>query len=157
MRSASSLLVASLILPLLGGCMFQSVTATEKLRDSVLGLNDEIRWNRMDLARDRVVAPYQAEFAIRLRHWHRDLQIADSEIVGVEVGEDRSEATSVVSFRWYSNRTMTISETTLRQYWRRGVDGYFLWEMEVTDGDPSLLAALPQMEEDPADGPVASN
>lgn len=155
MALSKHLLVASLILPLLGGCMFKQLQAAEKLRDSVLGLNEEMRWNRMDLARERVVPLYQVEFAQRVRNWHRDIQIANTEILRVEVGESREDATSLVDFEWYNRRTMTMSQTSIRQFWRRGPSGYYLWEMEIVGGDPSLLAELPHHEEVPAATPAA--
>ncbi len=123
------------------GCVFNNVSAEEKLRDSVVGLNDEVRWNRLDLATMRVAAPFRLQFRATHHAWHRDFQIADSEIVQVRVAdEDRDEATSFVTVSWYDMRSMILRNTTLKQEWRRTVNGYVLVSEEVTDGDERLLA-----------------
>lgn len=122
------------------GCVFNNVSAEEKLRDSVVGLNDEVRWNRLDLATMRVAAPFRLQFRATHHGWHRDLQIADSEIVQVRVAdEDRDEATSFVTVSWYDMRSMILRSTTLKQEWRRTINGYVLVSEEVTDGDERLL------------------
>ncbi len=135
------------------GCVFNNVSAEEKLRDSVVGLNDEVRWNRLDLATLRVAAPFRLQFRATHHAWHRDLQIADSEIVQVRVAdEDRDEATSFVTVSWYDTRSMILHSTTLRQEWRRTVNGYVLVSEEVTDGDERLLAIPASLRPDDGSG-----
>lgn len=132
---------SSLLLVLLAGCVFNNISAEERLRDSVVGYNDEVRWNRIDLAAQRVAPPYRDQFRLTHADWHEAFEIADSEIVHVQVNdEDRSQATSFVKVRWYDQRTMLLTETTLRQEWARNVNGYQLTEEEVTDGNERLLA-----------------
>ena len=121
------------------GCVFNNMSAEETLRDSVVGLNDECRWNRFDLAQQRVEAQYRGQFRMTHHSWHRDFQIADSEIMGVEVGEGRERATSLVHVSWYDHDTMILHDTTLKQTWKRGVNGYFLVSEEVADGNDRLL------------------
>ncbi|MEM6961970.1 MAG: hypothetical protein AAF355_09740 [Myxococcota bacterium] len=123
------------------GCLLQNVSYSEKLRDNVHELNDELRWGRMDLAVTRVAPPYRVAFADMHRPWGRTIQIADLEIQSLDFGEDRSEAASIVTFRWYSETTMTLRETTIRQKWERSISGYAITEVEVIEGDPSLLSS----------------
>ena len=54
-------------------------------------------------------------------------------------GEDRERATSFVTFRWYDMRTMLLAETTVKQEWRRTINGYWLISESVTDGNARLL------------------
>ena len=133
------------------GCVFNNVSATERLRDSVVGLNDEARWNRFDLATQRVAPGFAARYRATHRRWHRDFQIADSEIVNVEIADGRAKATSFVTVRWYDHRTMLLAETTLKQQWRRAANGYVLIDEEVVEGNDRLLET-PQLE--PADETV---
>ncbi|MEZ4247497.1 MAG: hypothetical protein R3B99_04570 [Polyangiales bacterium] len=124
----------------LSGCVFNNVSAEEKLRDSVVGLNEEVRWNRLDLATARVDPEFRGQFRRTHADWHRGFEIADHEIVDVAVaGEDRERATSFVTFRWYDMRTMLVEETTLKQEWRRTINGYWLVSESVTDGNDRLL------------------
>ena len=124
---------------LMAGCIFNNISSEERLRDSVVGLNDETRWNRIDLATQRVLPAYRAEFRVRHHDWHRAMQIADSEIIHVVIPENREEAISIVTVRWYDQRTMLLSETTIRQRWERIQGTYVMADEEVTDGNPSLL------------------
>lgn len=147
------------VLLVLGGCVFNSVSAEERLRDSVVGLNDETRWNRLDLAAQRVAPAFIGRFRATHHSWHRELQIADSEIVNVEIGEGREEATSFVTVRWYDQRTMLLSETTLKQKWRRALNGFVMIDEDVADGNPRLLelpeAFRTEPEDEPEDEPEA--
>lgn len=138
--SCLRVLPALLLLAAFGpGCVMTNVTAEELLRDAVVGLNDEVRWNRIDLAAQRVTPIYMRRFRASHQDWHRELQIADAEVVHVEMGEDRGRAKARVTFRWYDMRTMLISETTLEQRWRRTVRGFVLDSEEVTEGNARLM------------------
>ena len=128
---------------LLSGCIFGNMSSEERLRDSVIELNDQARWARIDLALAQVAPGLQNEYRATHRGWGHAIRVADTEILGVQVGEDHSEATSTVTVRWYSTDTMTLAETTLHQKWQRAIGGYRLVEETVADGDPRLLAEVP--------------
>lgn len=152
------------LVPLLfSACMFTGVSAEERLRDAVVGINDEMRWNRIDLAAQRVAPPYRGHYRLSHHSWHRDFQIADTEIIHVEVGEERATATSMVTVRWYDQRTMLLAETTLRQKWTKVVGGYVLINEEVASGNERLLAIPEELldiegstEAEPANDEVAT-
>lgn len=143
-----------LALALFSGCVFNNVSAEEKLRDSVVGLNEEIRWNRLDLATARVAPEFRGEFRRTHADWHRGFELADHEIIDVQTaGEDRERATSFVTFRWYDMRTMLLAETTVKQEWRRTINGYWLISEAVTDGNSRLLEIPERLRADePAEG-----
>jgi hypothetical protein len=68
-------------------------------------------------------------------------------------GEDRERATSFVTFRWYDMRTMLLAETTVKQEWRRTINGYWLISEAVTDGNSRLLEIPERLRADePAEG-----
>ena len=121
------------------GCVFNNVSAEERLRDAVVALNDEVRWNRMDLATQRVDPPFRTAFSLTHHQWHRQTQIADSDIIHVQIAESRDEAKAFVNIRWYDQRTMLVAETTLEQQWKKLGRGYVLAAEEVRSGDPRLL------------------
>jgi hypothetical protein len=141
---------ASLALVLLVGCVFNNVSAEEKLRDSVVGLNEEVRWNRLDLATARVEPQFRGQFRRTHADWHRGFELADLEIIDVQTaGEDRERATSFVTFRWYDMRTMLLAETTVKQEWRRTINGYWLISESVTDGNARLLEVPERLRDEP--------
>ncbi len=122
------------------GCIFQNVSPIERLRDSVIGYNEEVRWGRTDLAIQRVEPEFRPRFVISHRSWGRDVQIGDMDIMNVQVaGEERESAESVVLYRWYDQRTMLLADTTVRQVWEKGVNEYTLVSEQIIAGDPSLL------------------
>ncbi|MAQ17990.1 MAG: hypothetical protein CMN30_24735 [Sandaracinus sp.] len=148
-----SILGLTLLGALASGCIFNNVSAEERLRDSVVGLNDEVRWNRMDLATQRVAPAYRSEFSLTHHEWHERMQIADSEIIHVQVGETRDEAMAYVTVRWYDQSTMLVAETTIEQKWEKEGRGYILADEGIRSGDARLLA-LPEGFEHDEDGNV---
>lgn len=125
---------------LASGCIFQNVGSEEKLRDAVVGYNDETRWNRLDLAQQRVIPTKRGEFRLRHHRWGRDIQIADMDILDVQVsGEEQENAISIVQIRWYDQRTMLIADTIVAQEWERVTGGYILVDEQVREGNATLL------------------
>lgn len=145
------------LLALAQGCIFNNVSTEETLRDAVVGLNDEVRWNRMDLATQRVAPAFRTAFSLTHHDWHEGMQIADSEIVHVQVGEDKEDAKAFIKVRWYDQRTMLVSETTLEQKWKKAGRNFVLIAEEVRAGDPRLIqlpegVTLDDGDEDDEDG-----
>lgn len=139
------LLAACLVLGATG-CLVHNIAPSERLRDAVVGLNDEARWSRLDLARERVAPAYRSAW-VRSRHdWGRNIQIGDVELLDVRLAEDNETAVSVVAVSWYRYDTMTLRRTVLRQEWRSGGREYYLAGEEVADGDPELVAPPPEPE-----------
>ena len=128
---------------LVQGCIFNNISTEETLRDAVVGLNDEVRWDRMDLATQRVAPTYRTAFGLTHHDWHEGMQIADSEIIHVQLGEDQEDASAFVKIRWYDLRTMLVAETTLEQKWKKVGRNFVLVSEEVRAGDPRLIA-LPE-------------
>jgi hypothetical protein len=150
---------------LASGCIFQNVGSEEKLRDAVVGYNDETRWNRMDLAQLRVTPARRGDFRLRHHRWGRDIQIADMDILDVQVsGEEQENATSVVHISWYDQSTMMIADTIVAQEWERVTGGYILVEETVREGNGTLLEIPPHLlptestdEAAPSDGEAATD
>lgn len=139
------------------GCLIHTIAPSERLRDAVVGLNDEARWSRLDLARERVMPGYRREW-VRSRHdWGRNIQIGDVELLDVRLAEDNETAVSVVAVSWYRYDTMTLRRTVLRQEWRSGGREFYLASEAVAGGDPRLLAppAEPDSETDTPEAEVA--
>ena len=131
-------------LSLCAGCVFQNLSPTERLKDAVYGLNSETRWGRMDLAIQRVVPAYRAEFEATHSRWGKSIRIADVDITNVETaGEDNESAVSYVSIRWYDARTLLMSDTVVAQTWKKVKGTYGLTGEAVRSGSPALLQTPP--------------
>lgn len=140
-RSISLALALTLVeLSGVGGCKSRTQTASERLRDAVVGYNDELRFGRQDLAVQRVAPEYRSEFIGGHYRWGRGIEIADVEVVNVEVmGQDVDRAVSFVNLRWIATGTMLVRETLVRQEWKKRASWYQLTGEHVIDGDASLL------------------
>ncbi len=136
------LLLAPLLL--LGGCLFHNMSPVERLRDATYGLNDEVRWARMDLATERVAPAYQSHFTERHARWGHIIRIADDDVVGFELADDRDAATTVVVYSWYTEQAMLLHQTTVRQHWKRHSGQFYLTSEKVLGGDARLLEVPPQ-------------
>jgi len=140
-------LLISTVFALLGaalpGCLLQNISASETLRDSVVGLNDELRWQRMDLAVGRVAPSFRDEFVHTHERWGRDVQVADTELLRVRIDDDGGRATSVVAVRWYSMRTMTLHQSTVEQSWERAGRYFILTGENIVEGDNRIFGARP--------------
>ena len=135
----------------MSGCVFQNLSAETRLRDAVVGYNDETRWVRLDLAVQRVAPMFRESFRQMHHRWGNDIQIADLDIVHVETaGEDRDHATSHVMVRWYAQNGMILATTKLTQEWRKIAGGYVMISEVVSGGDDRLLE-IPVAEEEPGD------
>lgn len=139
-------LVAGALALLLPACLLQNLSATETLRDSIVGLNDELRWQRMDLAVSRVAPDFRAHFMESHQAWGRDIQVADTELMRVNLDEDGERATSLVAVRWYSMRTMTLHQSMVEQSWQRAGRDFILTNESVVSGATGILVERPAAE-----------
>ncbi len=136
------------------GCLIQNLSPETRLRDSVIELNEGVRWGRMDVATGHVSPVFQNQFRLTHMRWGRDIQIADSEILAVNAHteEDGSGAVSRVAIRWYHHETMVIAQTIVRQAWQKHKQTFLLTNESVESGHPGLLA-ISEVQQ-PAEGPV---
>ena len=58
------------------------------MRDAVIELNEGARWGRMDVASGYVSPPFRPQFQASHVRWGRDIQIADTEIIGMNPETD---------------------------------------------------------------------
>lgn len=135
----------ALLLVCLSSCIMQNMSPETRLRDAVVELNEETRWGRMDVARQRVSPAFRQQFVLSHARWGGDIQIADSDILGVNAGKDDGAAISRVAVRWYDQRTMLLSDTVLRQTWQSQKQSYILMSESVESGHPGLLA-MPEIQ-----------
>ena len=79
--------------------------------------------------------------------WGRDLQIAETELLRVNMESEGDGASSVVSVHWYNMRSMTVHETMVEQSWTRAGRHFVLTDARVLDGDPRLFRERESSEE----------
>jgi len=118
------------------------------MRDSVIELNEGTRWARMDVASGFVDPPFRPQFKLSHMRWGRDIQIADTEILGMNphTDEEGKGAFSRVAVRWYDENTMVLANTVIRQTWRKHKQTFLLTNESIESGHPGLLV-IPEVEQ----------
>jgi len=125
----------------LSGCLLQNLSPEVRMRDAVLELNEGARWGRMDVASGYVAPNFRPQFQASHVRWGRDIQIADTEIIGMnpETDEEGEGAYSRIAVRWYDQSTMVLSNTVIRQTWQKHKQTFLLTSESVESGHPGLL------------------
>ena len=150
MRYGITILVAGW---LLSGCLLNNINPSQKLNERVQEYSDATRWNRMDIAVQMVAAEYRDAFVKSHSAWGRAVEVADSELIHIQIAPDGNTATSTIAYSWYDLSAMTLARTVVKQQWN--ISGTYAVTGEVVvEGAPELLpAAAPPSEQadEPAD------
>lgn len=128
-----------LLLTVLTGCGLENASPTKKLADSVQGFTDATRWGQLGTAANLVEPTFRRQFLENHRHWGGAVQLADSDIVHVEISTDKQNATALVAYQWYLAGDMALLYTVVRQRWTALGDGYGLVSEAVVQGDGRLF------------------
>ncbi len=152
----SLFVLALLASTLLGGCILNNLAPTQQLRDRIYLLNDETRWNRIDLASQQVVPSFRHRFIETRREWGHRVAVADTEVSALVIAPDSDSATSMVEISWYDQSTMTLHGTILRQHWAKTAAGFLLDEESVYAGDEELMFSPEDEEEEESASDTAS-
>lgn len=142
---------------LLTGCLLENASSGKKLSDAVTEMNKATRWGQLSLAAQMVEPVYRPQFLANHAHWGERVQVADSEIVHVELAADEDNAVAMVVYQWYATEAMTLHQSVVRQRWAREGDGYALLSETIVQGDARLFAEAsgsgkPQPVHDPMIG-----
>ncbi|MDD9944938.1 MAG: hypothetical protein OXU20_28100 [Myxococcales bacterium] len=127
------------LVPLLLSACMNDAGPRKALADAVHRMNDAARWGRIGTALSLVDSGYQVRFREAHSGWGERLQLADSDVVQVDMTGENT-ATAVVSYSWYNLGTMTLHTTVVQQRWVRTNEAFVLVDEVVVKGDGSLLA-----------------
>ena len=125
----------------ISGCLMQNLSPETRMRDSVIELNEGARWGRMDVASGHVAVPFRTQYKLSHMRWGRDIQIADTEILGMNphTDDEGEGAFSRVAVRWYDQNTMVLANTVIRQTWQKHKQTFLLTNESIESGHPGLL------------------
>lgn len=135
---------------LCGGCLLNNINSGQKLSERVQEYSDATRWNRLDLAVHMVSPSYRDAFVQTHSGWGRAIEVADSEVLHIQMGADGQSATSTLAYSWYDLSAMTLARTVVRQTWDLR-DGFHVMDELVIEGSPQLLPAPPPADESDPD------
>lgn len=148
LRAARSTVICAL--SLLSACFLANSGADKKIGDAVHNLNDQARWGRINDAALLAMPDYRETFLRQHRNWGTDIQLADTEVINIQLASDSENASAYVNYSWYAMSDMTLHETTLRQLWKAHRSSFALASETVVRGDPTLLASADTPQSGPA-------
>jgi hypothetical protein len=122
--------------------MMQSEGPAKKLTDTLQNMNKATRWGQLGEAGRMVEPVYRTRFLQTHAHWGQLIQVADSEIVHMEMTPDHETAVAMVSYEWYLLSAMTLHATVIQQRWAFMNDTFMLTSESVVQGDARLLAPI---------------
>jgi hypothetical protein len=143
MRHALSLVLS---VGLLSGCLLNNINPSQKLNERVQEYGDATRWNRLDIAVQMVTPGYRDAFMKRHAAWGRAVEVADAELIHIQIAPDGNTATSTLAYSWYDLSAMTLARTVVRQTWDIR-NGYQVMGEDVVEGAAELLP-VPATDED---------
>ncbi len=110
-----------------------------KIGDTVHDMNDQARWGRLGDAAQYVEPTFRNTYLNNHRLWGSAVQLADAEVVHVQIAPGAENAVAFVSYSWYGTDTMTLHQSVVRQRWAAKGQSYALMSEVVVQGDPQLL------------------
>jgi hypothetical protein len=143
MQKRAALLATGIALSPMCACFLANAGADKKVGDAVQNLNNQARWGRISDAALLVQPDYRQTFLNQHERWGTDIQLADTEVMNIQLASDAKNASAFVTYSWYAMTDMTLHETTLRQLWKSHNNTFALASESVVRGDPSLLKAGP--------------
>jgi len=126
-------------LGLASGCA--TATASKKFSEAVENMNKAARWGEIRQAASMVDPAYRTAFTTTHADWGSLIQVADSEVMQLDLAPDQDSAVAVVSYDWYLMSAMTLHKSVVRQSWTRRPDSsdFGLSGETVVKGDKRLL------------------
>jgi len=131
-----------------------SATASKKFSETVENMNKAARWGEIRQAASMVDPAYKAAFTSNHADWGDQIQVADSQVMQLDLAPDQESAVAVISYDWYLMSAMTLHKSVVRQSWTRRPESsdYGLSGEVVVKGDPGLL--VPSASDDPLAPPA---
>lgn len=138
------LITASLAALVLGGCTLANLTPQARFSESAYSLNDAARWGQVDQAVYHVSPKYLERFTSRHREWGASVNIAEVDLVRMQLAEDRKSAVSEIKLSWFDAGGVTLRSSTVTQKWETEEGKFKLVDEAVRGGDPRVFADSPQ-------------
>ncbi|HEX5659438.1 MAG TPA: hypothetical protein VFX59_19720 [Polyangiales bacterium] len=128
------------ILVLLAGCTLQNLTPTARMQESVYHLNDAARWNQLEAAAKLVSPKYQAQFRERRATWGETINVAEVDLLFMQLAQDKESAVSEISLSWTDATGVHLHRSNVTQKWANESGSFRLVDETINKGDQALFA-----------------
>ena len=128
----------------LPGCMAgMGYSTMDQVTNAAREYNNDVRWGRYDQAAKHVPSTDRQRFVERHSSLEEDLEIADYELVNIEVDKKKQTASARVDYSWTLKTRGIVEKTTTRQKWERRDLEWVLASEERVKGAPLVLFEEP--------------
>ena len=123
------------------GCTLQNLSPQARMQESVYTLNDASRWNQLEAAAKNVSLKYQTLFRQRRSTWGEAVNVAEIDLVFMQLAEDKESAISEISLSWTDATGVHLHRSNVTQKWANESGSFRLVDETINKGDPALFAA----------------
>jgi hypothetical protein len=133
-------LVSVFVSGLLAGCMAgMGYSTLDQVTNAAREYNNDVRWGRFEQASKHVPSDTRQRFVERHTSLEDDLEIADFELVGIEVDKKKQTASARVDYTWALKTRGIVEKTTTKQKWERRDTEWVVASEERVKGAPLVL------------------
>jgi hypothetical protein len=141
---------AALSTTLLGGCIIGAGYSTrDRATQAAREYNDDVRWGRYEQAGQHVAKEKRQSFVERHKALDEELEIADYEILHLEIDKSDRKLTKVtasVDYTWSLKRRGLVEKTSTKQFWEENDGDWVMVREERVKGAPLTLFDEPKHE-----------
>ncbi len=101
----------------LAGCFAEGYSMKDRVTEAAKKFNEGVRWNRLDEAVTYLPKDEQRGWVDRMTALEDELQIADSEMMQLEVDKKHAKATARMTYSWTLKRRGLVEKTNTEQTW----------------------------------------
>jgi hypothetical protein len=129
-----------LLLLFAAGCIAgMGYSTRDKVTEATREYNSGVRWGRYEQAAEHLPKDRRHRFFERHKALEDELEIADCEVVNLDIDTKKQEATARVDYVWSLKRVGLVEKTSTDQTWRK-IDGEWRLSSEVrVKGSPLTL------------------
>ena len=154
------LAILSLVAILFSGCMAgMGYSAKDRVKTAAEEYNEGIRWGKLEQAGIHIKKDLRKKFWDRYKAVEDDLEIADSEMISLEVDKTdkkHDRATCRVQYSWSLKQVGLVEKTSTEQKWEEEKGEWVLVSETRTKGSPLAIfdePAKPKATETAAKAP----
>jgi hypothetical protein len=139
------LTLAGLAAPLLAGCMTGAgYSLKDKITEAAQEYNAGVRWGQIDQAVQHIPVDRRARFVAQHNALEDELEIADCEMVHLEVDSKQEKGTARVEYVWSLKRRGLVEKTSTDQVWVRKNGDWVVEKETRVKGAPLTLFEEPK-------------
>jgi hypothetical protein len=137
---------------LLAGCMAgMGYSTLDQVTNAAREYNNDVRWGRFEQAAKHVPSDTRTRFVERHASLEEELEIADYELLSIEVDKKKQTAIARIDYTWSLKARGIVEKTSTRQRWERRDNDWIVASEERVKGAPLVLFAEPARADTSAD------